>query len=56
MNDVIVSDKEEAYTVERTFMDEFSPESAVERVIRVHIEDREETGTRQQETVSEVRA
>ncbi len=56
MDDIIMNDKTKAYTVERTFMDEFSPESAVERVIRVHIEDREESGTMQHEAVSEIRA
>lgn len=51
-----IMDKTETYTVERTFMDEFSPESGVERMIRVHMEPREDVQTVQCEDETVIRA
>lgn len=51
-----IMDKTETYTVERTFTDEFSPESGVERMIRVHMEPREDVQTVQHEDDAKIRA
>ena len=49
-------DKTETYTVERTFTNEFSPESGVERMIRVHMEPREDVQTVRHEDDTKIRA